>query len=638
MGAVIAARMAKFLKNAFNGQNIDIRIWSDSTITLHWIKGSPLNWKPFVANRVTEIQNLTNPEIWCYCPGKDNPSDYLTRGEKLINLNQNKLWLNGPEWLAMPENTWPTNEKVTVDKEVYDERKSNLKPNQLSCVVNVLADSEPILKLENYSKINRVYNITAWIMRFINNVKKSNTKLAGPLTASEIEKAENYWLKLTQESAFKQEIELLKHGKEISKSSPLYNLNPKLSEDDLLILSGRLQCSEFTLREKHPWVLPYGCTFSKLLILEAHEKMLHCGVTITLAHLREKYFIIKGRKYVKSILKTCIICKKFNASPGKEEIAPLPKDRIIESPPFSTCGIDFAGPIYVKEKTGIEKAYIVLFTCAVTRAVHLELASNLSTHNFILAFKRFISRRGLCRIIYSDNAKTFIKADNILKEIWSGISKAEVQQYFSKHNICWKFIIPRASWWGGFWERMVRSVKTPLKKILGRSCLNYEEIQTTLTEIEAVINGRPLTYLYDDNDEPSPLTPSDFLIGRRIHSIPDVPNSVEPKSNKEMLTKQLRYKQQITDHFWKRWKKEYLLELRSANFTKPISSPTTFKIGDLVLIHEDKMPKHIWKYGIIKELFYGRDSKIRSCALQTSSGLIRRPIQLLYKLELDIND
>ncbi|GFQ92318.1 integrase catalytic domain-containing protein [Trichonephila clavata] len=292
------------------------------------------------------------------------------------------------------------------------------------------------------------------------------------LTAPEIEKAELYWIKQTQQSIFNREIDSLKREKSIEKDSKLYSLNPKLDENGLLVVTGRLQFSEFSQKEKHLWILPNGEKFTILLIQYAHKKVLHFGIASTLAHLREKYFITKSRKNVKSVLKNCIICKKFNAFPGKQEIAPLPKDRTVEFLTFLTCAVDFAGPIYIKTRTGSEKAYIVIFTCAATRAIHLEVATNLSTETFLLPFKRFISRRGLCKTIYSDNAKSFIKANKILNEVWSRISKSKVQQYFFENKIIWKFIIPRASWWGGFWERMVRSVKTPLKKILGRSCLN----------------------------------------------------------------------------------------------------------------------------------------------------------------------
>ncbi|XP_054710302.1 uncharacterized protein LOC129220001 [Uloborus diversus] len=634
MGAIIAARMCKYLKTVFSSHVLDVHIWSDSIVVLHWIKGSPINWKPFVANRVEEIQSLTNPRIWSFTPGKANPGDLLTRGESLTSLVENTLWFEGPDWLSMPKERWPKHDILPSNNDYLIEKRSKLNSIQFSCNVKLL--TEPLLDLGKFSKLNRVYNIDAWIFRFLNNINKKKTKLSGELTTAEISKSEKYWLKLTQQIVFTLEIEELKWEEPINKNSPLYNLNPKLDEDGLLYLSGRLRLSDLPLREKNPWILPGGEQFTKLLILQAYEKVYHYGVATTLAHLRETYYIIKGRKYVKSVLKSCIICKRFKVRPGKEEIAPLPKDRIIESPPFETCAVDFAGPIFIKTKSGPEKAYIVLFTCGVTRAVHLEVASDLSTETFILAFKRFVSRRGLCKIVYSDNAKTFIKTDSLLKEIWSKISKAEVQQYFTKNRIVWKFIVPRASWWGGFWERMVRSVQTPLKKVLGRSCLSYEEIQTTLTEIEAVINGRPLTYVYDEINEPFPLTPSHFLIGKRPNFFPDIPSVAEPKSNKKTLTKLLRYRDQILNHFWKRWRTEYLLELRSANRIVPIDTPTKFKIGDVVIVYEDKVPKHMWKIGVVKDLFFGRDSKVRSCAVRTPSGVVRRPIQLLYNLELDI--
>ncbi len=112
----------------------------------------------------------------------------------------------------------------------------------------------------------------------------------------------------------------------------------------------------------------------------------------------------------------------------------------------------------VKTSNGTSKAYIALFTCAVTRAIHLELVSNQSTENFLLALKRFIARRGLCKVIYSDNAKTFKRADQDLKELWKSIKE--------------------------------RSTKSCLKRILGKASLNFEELTTILTEVEAVLNSR----------------------------------------------------------------------------------------------------------------------------------------------------
>lgn len=197
--------------------------------------------------------------------------------------------------------------------------------------------------------------------------------------------------------------------------------------------------------------------------------------------------------------------KKFKAKAGQQTTAPLPKDRIIKSQPFEITGVDFAGPFYMKTQNCMTESYIALFTCAVTTAVHF--VSDLSTENFLLALKRFISRRGLCKMIYSDNAKTFKRADQDLKELWKSIQDPQLQEFFSEKGITWRFIAEKAAWWGGFWERLVRSVKIILRKVLGRAELNFEEMCTILTEAEAIIKLRPLTYVHNDVEEPQLLTP-----------------------------------------------------------------------------------------------------------------------------------
>ncbi|GFQ75068.1 thioredoxin [Trichonephila clavata] len=143
----------------------------------------------------------------------------------------------------------------------------------------------------------------------------------------------------------------------------------------------------------------------------------------------------------------------------------------------------------------------------------------MSTEQFLLAFRRFISRRGLCSTIYSDNAKTFKRAELQLKKFWKCMLYPSVQDLFSTHGITWKYIVEKGAWWGGFWERHFRTIKTCLRKIIGHSSLSSNELETVFIEIEAMINSRPITYIYDDPSEPSPLTPAHFLIGKMVHAV-----------------------------------------------------------------------------------------------------------------------
>ncbi|XP_035233021.1 uncharacterized protein LOC118204838 [Stegodyphus dumicola] len=161
------------------------------------------------------------------------------------------------------------------------------------------------------------------------------------------------------------------------------------------------------------------------------------------------------------------------------EPTPLPPDRVTDCAPFEIIGIDLAEPLFLKNGG---KAWIVLFTCAVYRAIHLELVNSLSTDfstdTFLLALRRFVARRGRPRIIYSDNGTNFRGASNDL----SKLNWAKVLKETGTERIIWKFIPPTAAWWGGWWERLVRTVKELLKRTLGKSVLSYEELYTIICD------------------------------------------------------------------------------------------------------------------------------------------------------------
>lgn len=632
MGALIGARLGNNLLKPLNMERNQLNMWTDSMIVLHWIRSAAQRWKPFVANRVTEIQSLTNPELWSHCTGKANPADLPTRGQSVENLIQSQLWWSGPASLLL------TDEAEIIDEDcVADEVNTELRSRfQTAVQLTSTEQAEPLLDLEKYSRLKTVLRITAWVKRFIAN-SHSSQKVQGELTSEELAAAETYWVKVTQEHSFRHELGQLKSGQTIKGDSKIKDLKPFLDENSLISVGGRLQHSDFSFREQHPWVLPTNHRYSELLVQYCHERVMHSGVRDTLVQVRERYWVLKGRQLVKRILSHCYICRKLKVKPAQQVTAPLPRDRVTESPPFEVTGVDFAGPLYVKASGQSKKAYIALFTCAVTRAVHLELVSDQTTENFLLALKRFIARRGLCRVIYSDNAKTFKRADQDLRELWQSIRGSELTSFFTDKGITWKFIVERAAWWGGFWERLVRSVKTCLKRVLGKASLNFEELTTILAEVEAVLNSRPLSYVNSDASEPQPLTPSHFLVGKRLTSLPPktmIPPSQATNLSREDMGRRWRYRQRILTSFWNRWQRDYLMDLKSAHKCET-PTPTVLKVGDVVLIGEDRMPRQTWKMGRITELFLGRDGLIRSCTVRISTGtLLKRPVQLIYPLEI----
>ena len=240
----------------------------------------------------------------------------------------------------------------------------------------------------------------------------------------------------------------------------------------------------------------------------------------------------------------------------------LPTDRVYEGLPFTYTGIDLAGPLHLNSASpeNRSKAYCCLFTCASTRALHLELTESLAVTSFLQAFRRFVSRRGLPAKLLTHNAKTFKSVSVDVKKI---SSSREVKQYLANRQVDWQFIMERAPWLGGFWERLVRSVKRCLKKSVGRSLLTFEELCTLVVEIEATLNNRPLTYIYDDEEGLSyPLTPADLINGRQIATMPHQ-RDCNVISTFHSLTKRARYHFRLLESFNKQWRKEYLLGLRT---------------------------------------------------------------------------
>ena len=251
---------------------------------------------------------------------------------------------------------------------------------------------------------------------------------------------------------------------------------------------GRFQNSLLNQEAKTPILLPSKHDAVKLIIKDTHNRVLHSGVNTTLTTMTERFWIIRGRQTVKKIVRRCVKCRKVE---GKHFSLPqqpsLPEERVSDDPPFTHTGVDFAGPLYTSEKSANEedaKAYVCLFTCASTRAVHLELPKRLSSEAFMLAFRRFTNRRGLPVTLLSDNAKTFKSASKDIVKI----SRAkEVTHYMANNGVTWKFIVERAAWWGGFWQRLIQTVKCTLNKVIGRSCLSFQELNTLLVEVEGIV-------------------------------------------------------------------------------------------------------------------------------------------------------
>lgn len=323
-------------------------------------------------------------------------------------------------------------------------------------------------------------------------------------------------------------------------------MHPFIDSSGILRVGGRLTNSDLGFERKHPIILPANCQFVKLQIRYYHLKFLHAGAQFTLSQIREKFWLINGRNQVRKIIRECIICFRVKPVDIEQLMGSLPEARVIPARPFLNCGVDYAGPYLVKDgkirNRVLVKAYICIFICFTTRAVHVELVSELSSEAFLNAFKRFVSRRGLCSNIFSDNGTNFVGSKNELLRLGQVVKNSLTNKYaiyFSEHNIKWHFIPARSPHHGGLWEAAVRSFKFHLKRVLGDTHLDFEHFYTILTQVEAILNSRPLIPLTNDPTDLEVLTPAHFLIGGSLVAVPQSDDTTVP-TNRLRHFKQLQ--------------------------------------------------------------------------------------------------
>ncbi|GFU88492.1 integrase catalytic domain-containing protein [Trichonephila clavipes] len=333
------------------------------------------------------------------------------------------------------------------------------------------------------------------------------------------------------------------------------------------------------------------------------------------------------------------LCCRYRATTSNKLMGDPPTYRVTPSRPFSVCGVDYAGPINILRYRGrgakTTKGYIALFVCFVTKVLHLELVSDLTSEAFIASLKRFCAKRGAPKHIYCDNGTTFVGAGRKLQEIFKFVSKLNENEHFcyflSQVNIEWHFFCspPVSPHFGGLWEAGVKSIKYHLKRVIGNTNLTFEEFSTLLTQVEAILNSRPLVFLDCDNDPDSLniLTPSHFLIGEVITSSPEHTND-----DKLSLHSRWDIVQKMKLGFWRKWKIDYLSNLQ--NRTKWKSPNNNFKVEEIVIIKVDNIPPATWPLGKVIETHPGKDGVVRVVTLRTVKGRFKRPIHKLCKLPL----
>ncbi|UYV72585.1 hypothetical protein LAZ67_9003861 [Cordylochernes scorpioides] len=581
------------------------------------IKSESRHWKPFVGNRIAEVQRLALHSSWHYVISKDNPADCASRGITPSELVDHSLWWRGPTWLSDVNFEDPIQTQYDFPKEIPGERRKTFAVFHFT---NLLFP-DFIFK---YSNINELFRITAWIYRFVFNVQCSfNERKKGHVSSSELTSSIHNIIRFIQSSEFQSEITCCKQKKSLPTNSRLLSLNPFIDESGLLRVGGRLHHSNLQFYEKHPIILPRDHFITELIVRQCHLDHLHSGLQLTMSALR--YWIPAGRSLVKKIIHQCIVCFRAKRQVTKQIMGDLPMHRIVKSNPFIKIGIDFAGPFLMKpniKRSKVKlKSYVALFVCFCTKAVHIEIVSDLSSAAFLAALKRFISRRGKPDI-FSDNGTNFRGANNILREQFGILKASTIQKFISNERINWHFIPPSAPNFGGIWEAGIKSFKFHLLRCLKYQILTFEELSTLTTQIEACLNSRPICPLSSDSDDFNPLTPGHFLIGRPLTASPESNDDDDVPIN---YLDRWSLNQKIKNVFWKRWNREHFNNLQQR--LKWQKSSPNIKEGDLFLLKDTISPPAMyWSLGRITKVFPGADGKVRVVEVTWSvSGQIQEP-------------
>ncbi|KAH0807382.1 hypothetical protein GEV33_015409 [Tenebrio molitor] len=312
---------------------------------------------------------------------------------------------------------------------------------------------------------------------------------------------------------------------------------------------------------------------SKHIISHAHSRTMHGGTQLTLSLIRKSCWIVGGRAPVKSFIQKYLTCARIRGVRAQQLMGQLPASRVTPSPVFENTGVDYAGPVSLKFNQGFS-----------TSAIHLEVATDYSSEAFIKAYRRFISRRGICKTLHSDCGSNFKGADVLLKKLFDQSTHQfkELQRLLTNDGTGWIFNPPGAPHMGGKWEAAVKSMKHHLRRTIADTVLSYEDFSTLLAQVEAILNSRPFSALSDDPEDISALTSGHFIHGAALTTIPESTLTHLPDSR----FSQLQRIQARLQTFWDRWSAECLQAHQLTSKWK--HSHSDIKQGSLVLLTDER--------------------------------------------------
>lgn len=627
-----------------------VYFWTDSLTVLHYILNPNLRLKLFVANRVSKILELSEDAIWSHVRTHENPSDIGSRGLSPSNPEAIKPWLEGPSFLRKPKEFWP----LTDGSGEIQPAPATLevKTNVTVAPGGVDQGVKSLSRLfSHFSSLHRLQIAAAWLLRYRNFLRGNLTKqdFKTDITVSELEYANISLIRASQWVTFPHLMRALTESSSQTGSpsnfedlSPparheyvaLRGLDPYLDETGVLRVGGRLQHAGLSHARTHPLILPRRHQLTALIITDYHVRSLHQGINYVLSQLRKKYWVIGNSGTIRHYLADCIRCRHARAQPSTQKMSPLPNQRLMMGfPAFAFSAVDYFGPMVVRVGRHTEKRWGCLFTCLTTRAVHLDVSYGLSSDQFLLTFRRFLSLYPGVKELLSDNATNFHAADLELKREFQKIKLADIAKGLRKDGISffWKFNTPKASHQGGVFERLIGLVRSCIRKVKEASAYRTPSdpvLATMLAEIAAILNARPLCPVGSDPESYDVITPAQIL----RPGTPAEPQRVREFTSEEALRDGYRRSQWYAQEFWRHFTLGYLPLLQKR--AKWLNVRNVFAAGDIVLVTEKDTPRYLWRLGRVISLLPSTDGLVRKLRIRLANrSELERDVRYVCKLE-----
>ena len=621
-----------------------INFYSDSQVALSWVLSRMAPKRNlFACHRIKTINDLLDGltaknikfEI-AYIQTTENAADMLTRPRSTLRfLRVIEYYHKGPAWLT--QGGPPTSALLSIPVRHVKDKKLiyNLQFNE---------NQTSIIDLDRFSSYTKAVNTVAFVYKFFDKVRKLDIQ---PFVSYRA-KAVTYLIAQMQQDKFPIELNYLRNYNGNKGKAPklVLQLNLFLDEDGIMRSKGRISISQrYSYDVTNPLIVAGSSILAKLLINYAHQQCKHMGANSTLYHLRNLgFWLTKARATVSRLVGQCSICLRHRARTFETPPASLlPEARTEFYRPYSCVGIDYTGHFMVKDMSNnLVKSYILLFTCMTTRAVHLELVSSMGVHDFLNAFTRFSGRYGLPEQVFSDNAKTFTASAGLLKSV---VEHDMVKDFLSTKNIWFKTIPVYSPSQGGTWERMVGVVKSVLYKAYGKSTHSFDDFRTILSEVQTVVNNRPLCYLPSSQDldivSPSMLLNKGSNMPLLRFNQQVIDNVWEHASDKQFLqgiNAQIKAKEREQDIFLEEWLRAYILDIRSKHGNNKLNDQKTspwIKVGSVCLHKTPIMTTH-YPLVIITKLLPAKDGSVRNVVIKNSRGAVSvASISNLSPLEID---